>query len=128
VNLGDSVSDEPGALGVKPSEWFVQHNNTWFEDEDARKADEAFFAAAQVVRDPVCKMARVDSCQCLTSALWCFVIGNTVVLEAEQHVIEDRGRDELRIGVLKHESNLFSRVLFVVFSDRRAVDDKFAVV
>jgi hypothetical protein len=98
------------------------------QDEHASEADEAFLAAAQVMRNAVFEVTRIDGRKRLTSALLCFVTRDTVVLETEHNVIEDRGRDELCIGVLEDETDFLARVCLVVFGNRCAVDDEFAVV
>ena len=73
-------------------------------------------------------MARVDGRKRLAGTLFCFVTGHAVVLESEYHVIEDCGRDELRIGILENEANLLPCVRLVILGYRRPVDDEFAVV
>jgi hypothetical protein len=73
-------------------------------------------------------VTRVDSFEGLASTPFRLLGWYAVVLEPKQHVVEHRGRDQLRVGVLEDETDLLASRRLVVSRDRRAVDDQLAVV
>lgn len=90
---------------VDPVGRLVEQDDIRLHREEARKADEALFAAGELVREAICKMAQTEIIQRLTRGCFCTGRRLAKIQRAETDVLENSRTEQLVVAVLKQKAD-----------------------
>ena len=101
---------------------FVEHQNFRVHRQDAGDRDPLLLTGAQMIGSAFERMRHADALQDRSRPRQRIVGGQAQVQRAERHVFQNRGHEQLLVGILKHHADLGADLLERRVGQRQAAD------
>ena len=104
--VADLMDEPPPAARVKVRRGLVEHHHRGPACQHARQADALPLAEAQMMRRTIRRVLKVDPRETLQGQAASLAPGHPLVERPEGHILDDRGAEELIVGVLEQQPHL----------------------